>query len=599
MSKFIQKQVRRLKNCGSLAGVVRKIKYKIDEKNAMKQFGTASFPSEEERIMQSKTVFKKNTKFSILVPLYNTPENYLVDMIESVRNQTYQNWELCLADGSDREHEYVVKKCLEYSNLDTRIVYQKLESNEGISGNTNQCYKLATGDYIGLFDHDDILHPCVLFEYAKVIDEQEADFVYCDELTFQKDNINSVVNSHFKPDFAVDNLRANNYICHFSVFSRELLEGGALFLSEYDGSQDHDMILRLTDRAKKIVHVPKILYYWRSHPGSVASGIEAKTYAIDAAKRAVSAHLDRHGFKNYSIESSRAFPTIFNVKYEIIGNPKISIIIPNKDHIDDLKRCVESILYKSTYNNYEIIIVENNSETDEIFSYYDSLLSNDKIRVIKYSGKFNYSAINNTGVNNAIGDYILLLNNDTEVITPTWIEDMLMFAQRDDVGAVGAKLLYPDGSIQHAGVVLQLGAHRTAGHIFAAFPNMAVGYMGKLCYPQEMSAVTGACLMVNREKYKKVGGLDESFEVCLNDVDLCIKLQENGYHNIFSPYAELVHYESQSRGLDESEEKKKRYNDESNRFKEKWKTVLENGDPYFNPNISLDHTDYTVKVKGK
>ena len=550
----------------------------------MERYGTASFPDEERRRQEQETVFPHMVKFSILVPLYNTPQEFLTAMLDSVINQTYGNWELCLADGSDDAHNYVGQVCLEYQKEDKgrtggkeRIVYKKLEKNEGIAGNTNRCLAMATGEYIGLFDHDDIIHPSVLYEYAKVINEQEADYIYCDETTFKNNDINKMLTMHFKPDYAIDNLRANNYICHFSVFYRHLLDGNELFRTKFDGSQDHDMILRLTDKAKKVVHVPKLMYYWRSHAGSVASGIQAKTYAVDAAKGAVADHLRKHGFEHFKITSTRAFETIFKISYQIIGNPKISIIIANKDHEPDLRRCITSILEKSTYDNFEIIVVENNSETAEIQKYYEELKENEKVKVITYQGAFNYSAINNLGASKAEGEYLLLLNNDTQVITVNWMEELLMYAQRNDVGAVGAKLYYGDKTIQHAGVVLGLGAHRTAGHSHYMQHRENLGYMGRLCYTQNVSAVTGACLMVSKALFEKAGGLEESFAVSLNDVDFCIKLREMGYLNVFTPFAELYHFESASRGLDDKGEKAERYNEESARFREKWKEVLAKG----------------------
>ncbi len=625
---YVIRQRDRLKNCGNLRGIWAKIKYKGREREAMERYGTASFPTEERRREEEETVFPHMVKFSILVPLYNTPKEFLTAMLDSVVAQTYKNWELCLADGSDiggsigsdiggpigsdiggsigsgGNHSYVGEICREYQKADReknggqgRIIYQKLEKNEGISGNTNRCLALATGEYIGLFDHDDILHPSVLYEYAKAINEQGADYIYCDETTFKNNDINKMLTMHFKPDYAVDNLRANNYICHFSVFHRHLLDGSELFRTKYDGSQDHDMILRLTDKAKKVVHVPKLMYYWRSHAGSVASGIQAKTYAVDAAKGAVADHLRKHGYTHFKITSTRAFETIFKISYQIIGNPKISIVIANKDHEPDLRRCISSIMEKSTYDNYEIIIVENNSETPEIKKYYEELKEDERIKIVTYEGSFNYSAVNNLGVKAAEGEYILLLNNDTQVITVNWMEELLMYAQREDVGAVGAKLYYGDKTIQHAGVVLGLGAHRTAGHSHYMQHRENLGYMGRLCYAQNVSAVTGACLMVSRELFEKAGGLDESFAISLNDVDFCIKLREMGYLNVFTPFAELYHYESVSRGLDDQGEKAARYNEESARFREKWKEVLEKGDPYYNPNFSLDRSDFSLKVE--
>lgn len=597
---FFIRQRDRLKNCGNLKGVAAKIQYKKNERQAMARFGTESFPDEARAKAEREKVFDRMVKISILVPLFNTPEIFLREMLDSVVNQTYRNWELCLADGSDGAHAYVGDICKEYADKEEekRIVYHKLEKNGGISGNTNECLKLASGEYIGLFDHDDILHPSALYEYVKVINEQNADYIYCDEATFKSGDINKMLTMHFKPDYAVDNLRANNYICHFSVFARELLDGTELFRSRFDGSQDHDMILRLTDRAKKVVHVPRLMYYWRSHAGSTASGIDAKPYAIEAAKGAVADHLKRHGFTHFQITSTRAFETIFKIRYQILGEPRISIIIANKDHYEDLRRCVTSIMEKSTYENYEIIIVENNSETKEIFDYYEKLKEypNIKVAVCRTEGGFNYSKVNNFGVKEASGEYILLLNNDTQVITVNWMEELLMYAQREDVGAAGAKLYYGNKTIQHAGVVLGLGAHRTAGHSHYGQHRENLGYMGRLCYAQNVSAVTGACLLVKKKLFEEAGGLDESFAISLNDVDFCLKLREKGLLNVFTPFAELYHFESVSRGLDDKGEKAERYNEESRRFREKWKETLEKGDPYYNPNFSLDRSDFALKV---
>lgn len=588
----------RVMRYGSPKGIARKIRSKIREKKALKRFGTQSFPSEQQTAEMRAHKFSQDIKISILVPLYNTPKKFLHEMIGSVQWQTYDNWELCLADGSDAEHAFVGEICKEYADKDARIVYKKLEKNEGISGNTNECYKMATGEYIALFDHDDILHPCALYEYMNVICEQGADYIYCDEATFHKGDVNKMITLHFKSDYAIDTLRANNYICHFSMFSRELLEGTELFRSQFDGSQDHDMILRLTGNAKKVVHVPKLLYYWRSHKASVASGISAKTYAIDAAKGAVADHLTRLGFQDFEILSTRAFETIFRIKYSLTAYPLISILIPNKDHVEDLRRCIDSIFEKSTYDNFEIIVVENNSMTESIQKYYEELKSKPKVKVVTYTGEFNYSKINNFGAQHASGEYLLLLNNDTQVITLDWLEELLMYAQREDVACVGAKLYYEDYTIQHAGIVLGMGAHRTAGHSHYKVNKENLGYMGKLCYAQDVSAVTGACLMVKKALYDRVGGLDESFAIALNDVDFCLKLRRLGYLNVFTPFAELFHFESVSRGSDvdktADEAKAARYNEEAERFRNKWKKELDAGDPYFNPNFSLDHSDYVI-----
>ncbi len=600
--------IERIRRYGNLRNLKAKIKSKIVERKAYKSYGTQSMPDEETIRTQRETVFDKDVTFSILVPLYNTPERYLREMIQSVLDQTYVKWELCLADGSDEAHAEVGRICEDYARKDeetakalglqgSRIRYKKLEKNLGISGNTNRCYEMSTGNYIGLFDHDDLLHPCALYEYMKAICEKDADYIYCDETTFKGNSIDHMITLHFKPDFAIDNLRANNFICHFSVFDRSLLQETELFRTEFDGSQDHDMILRLTAVAKHIVHVPKILYYWRSHAGSVASDINAKTYAIDAAKGAVSAHLTSAGFTGFMIESTRAFETIFRIRYRLTDKPLVSILIPNKDHVEDLRRCIGSITERSSYPNYEILVIENNSTDAETFEYYELLEKHPAIRVLKYEGPFNYAAINNFGASFAKGEYLLLLNNDTEVITRNWIEELLMFAQRDDVGAVGCMLYYEDYSIQHAGIVIGLGAHRTAGHTHYRMNKENLGYMGRLCYAQDVTAVTGACMMTKKALYDSVGGLSEEFAVALNDVDYCLKLREKGLLNVFTPFAELFHYESRSRGTDvenASSENEERYNEESARFREKWKDALAAGDPYFNPNFSLDYSNYVL-----
>lgn len=579
---------------GGFKGMYRRWKQKKGEASKRLDFGTKSFPNAEERRREEETVFPREIKISVLVPLYNTPEKFLREMIDSVVTQTYKNWELCLADGSDDKHTDVGRICQEYIEKDSRIKYQKIEKNLGISGNTNVCFSMATGNFIGLFDHDDVMHPSLLFECVKTVCEKDADYVYTDEATFTSPNLDDLIVLHFKPDYSPDNLRANNYICHFSMFDADLLKKTGLFRPEYDGSQDHDMILRLTEEAKHVCHIPKILYYWRSHPNSVAADIGAKTYAIDAAKRAVHDHMrDYYGIE-VEVESTRAFPTIFQIKYPINGEPLISIVIPNKDHVEDLRRCITSIEKKSTWKNYEIVVVENNSVEQSIRDYYKELESDPKVKIVTYEGGFNYSSINNVGVKETKGEYLLFLNNDTEVISPDWMEQLLMYAQRKDVGAVGAKLYYADNTIQHAGVVIGLGAHRSAGHTHYKMPREHLGYMGRLCYAQDVTAVTGACLMVKKSIYEEVDGFDESFTISLNDVDLCLKIREKGYLNIFTPFAELYHYESKTRGMEEGE-KLRRYERECAHFRDKWKEQLDAGDPYYNPNFSLDYSDFTLR----
>ena len=598
----------RLKNQGSVGGVLRKIRMKQSDKKARKRYGLMSYPSEELIEKERACVFDNPVVVSILTPLYNTPERFLRELIESVMNQTYGGWEFCLADGSDAEHAYVEKIVREYSKKDaaanggvSRIKYKRLTENRGISENTNECLTMATGSYIGLLDHDDLLHPEALYLYLERINEEGSDYLYCDETTFSGASVDHMINMHFKPDFSPDNLRANNYICHFSVFKRELLRDDKMLDSRYDGSQDHELILRLTDRAHHITHVPRILYYWRSHSASTASGIQAKTYAIDSAKRAVSDHLKRHGYKNFRITSTRAFETIFKISYEITGSPKITLVIPSRDEKESLQRLIDSVLEKSTYANYDIVVVENNSTEKETFDFYEACKNEpyaNRVRVVTYreEGPFNFSKVINYGVSQADGEFIVLLNNDCEVLSPNWMEEMLMYAQREDVGAVGVKLLFPNRLIQHGGVILGLGAHRTAGHSHYGMAADNLGYMGRLCYTQDVSAVTGACLMVAKNKYESVGGFDPVFAVSLNDVDFCLRLRERDLLNIFTPFAILTHYESLSRGLDDNGEKAERYNQESALFRERWKEVLGKGDPYYNVNQTLNRSDFSLKT---
>lgn len=547
--------------------------------------------SKREIRRQKNHVFPKNIKYSIIVPLYNTPHNFLEEMIESVLKQTYSNFELCLADASDDGYEFIT----EYVNSlkDDRIKYKKLEKNYGISGNTNIAIEMSTGDYIALFDHDDYLHQSALYYYTKAICEQNADFIYCDEDKFT--NIKSPkFGAYYKPDFAPDMLRCNNYICHFTVFKKSLLDKTGLFNPELDGSQDHDMILRLTEVAENIVHIPRILYHWRISPQSVASDPNAKPYTGLAGRKAVQNHLDRLGLKG-SVTSTEFHPNFYRIHYDIVGEPLVSIIIPTMDYTDVLSRCLDSIFEKTTYKNFEIILVENNSKKKETFEFYDTLESNDKIRVITCDtdGVFNYPKINNAAAKVAKGEYFLFLNNDTEVIAPNWIEEMLMFAQRSDVGAVGAKLYFPDYTIQHGGVILGVGG--VAGHGHLNFPGDDVGYFGRLILQCNYTAVTAACVMIRKDVYNEVGGLDESFKVAFNDVDLCMKIRKAGYLICWTPYAELYHYESKSRGYEDNPKKIARFKSEMFLFQERWQKEIRKGDPYYNENLTLDAEIFTDK----
>lgn len=542
---------------------------------------------------QKSYSFSRNIKFSILVPLYNTPETFLKEMIGSVLFQTYSNWELCLADGSDAEHSYVQEICERIAKDDIRIKYRKLEKNEGISANTNKCLEMANGDYICLFDHDDLLHPSALFETMKAICEKDADFVYTDEAVFKSPNLHEITFTNFKPDFAPDYLNGNNYITHFVSFSKDLKALVGNFDSDCDGAQDYDMILRLTEKAKTIAHVTKCLYYWRASPTSTASGASAKSYTTEAGKRALQKHFARLSVEAEVLDAE--LPNTYRIKYPINGEPLVSILIPNYEHWQTLKKCIDSIINLSTYTNYEIIVIENNSKQKETFDYYESLKDNPKIKVVEWQGIFNYSAINNFGFEYAKGDYVLLLNNDIEVITPEWLEEMLMFAQRSDVGAVGAMLYYPSNKIQHAGVVV--GINGSAGHSHKAFDRGSYGFAGRLAIVQNYSAVTAACVMVPSKVYKELNGLDEDFIVAFNDVDFCLRIRKAGYKIVWTPFAELYHYESESRGYEDTPEKIQRFENERKMLQKRWPDYFTGCDPYYNPNLISDRENFMV-VKG-
>lgn len=542
------------------------------------------FVSQEELEKQKQIVFTTKPLISILVPLYNTPKDFLIDMVNSVIQQTYENWELILVDASDnpKENEGFID-----SLCDSRINYSIIEENTGIVGNTNIAYLKATGNFIGLLDHDDMLASQCLFEIVKEINKGN-DLIYTDEITFKKNPRKDCYQPNLKPDYSPDTLRSYNYICHFTCFSRNLMEENEKLL-DYDteGSQDYDLILRLTERAKGISHIAIPLYFWRAHSASVAENVGAKPYVIDAAMKALQKHLERVGLEGTVTEGR--IPTTYKINYKIMGNPLISIIIPNCDHIEDLKKCIQSILDKTTYKRFEIIVVENNSKEKNTFDYYEKIKS-DNIKIIYYQGAFNFSKINNFAIPFATGNYVLFLNNDVEVISNDWLQEMLMYAQRSDVGCVGAKLIYPDNTIQHAGVIIGIGG--VAGHSHKYYHKDDFGFMSRLQIVQNLSAVTAACLMIKKDLFLQVNGFDEGFSVAFNDVDFCLKVQQLKKLCIYTPYAELYHYESKSRGQEDSPEKIARFNEEITLFDKKW--GLWRNDPYYNQNLSLTNEQFDI-----
>lgn len=538
---------------------------------------------------QKHSAFAQKPLISIVIPLYCTPLPYLKELLESVRRQSYENWQLCLADGSpdDKAKEFIEK----HYGREKRIVYRKLEENGGISVNTNEAVALAAGEYLMLCDHDDTLEPDALYEIVKAINDTSADVLYTDEDKVSMDG-RHYFDPNFKPDFNLFRLRENNYICHIFVVKKSLTDETGLLRSEFDGAQDFDFILRCCEKAQKIMHIPKVLYHWRCHMDSTAADPSSKAYAYEAGRKAVREHYQRLGI-DAKVEMTER-PGWYRSHVKVQGNPLISVIIPNKDHTDDLELCLFSMTRKSTYRNYEILIVENNSEKEETFEYYRKLPDRyPKARVLTWEKEFNYSAINNFAAKEAKGEYLLFLNNDVEILTPDWMEEMLQNCQQENVAAVGAKLYYPDDTIQHAGVVLGLGG--IAGHIMCRASKEDPGYFGRMISVQEISAVTAACMMVKKSDFDAVGGLDETFQVAFNDIDLCMKFRAAGKKIIFTPYAELYHYESKSRGLEDTPEKQFRFDKEVKRFQEKWAQQLEMGDPYYSPNLSVTEGDCSLR----
>ena len=539
----------------------------------------------EKDLEEQKSVhFLKEPLISIIVPIYNTPITFLRQMIDSVQQQSYAKWELCIGNASPEKQE--IRQVLEEYKSDKRIKEIAILENKGIAENTNKAMTISEGEFIGLLDHDDLLAPNALYEVVKALNENNlAEVVYTDEDKVTAD-LEEHFRPHFKPDFNLDLLRSNNYICHFFVASRDLIKRVGGFRPEFNGAQDYDLILRCTEQAKQIVHIPKILYHWRVHKASTADNPASKMYAFDAGKRAIEEHLVRCRTKH---TKDLGF---YRVKYEICGEPLVSIIIPNKDQSEALKKCLDSIREKTSYRNYEIIIVENNSEEPETFAFYKKI-AGEKIKVVTWEGEFNYSAINNFGVRHARGDYLLLLNNDVEIINGDWLTEMLSHCQRKEVGIVGAKLYYPDNTIQHAGIIIGIGG--VAGSVFVGLPRAFSGYLHKASIQLDLSAVTAACMLVKRSVFEQVGGLEEKLKVAFNDVDFCLRVREKGYLVVYDPYAELYHYESKTRGAEDTKEKIRRFQTEIEYMRSHWIGLLKKGDPYYNCNLSLTKWDYSLK----
>ena len=596
VQKYAEKGLRYWRNQGSRALVdkmISKVKTASTREIPYQKWIIRHLPSNKELEKQRREKFDYQPKISIVVPLYKTPEKYLLQLVESVKAQTYPNWELCLSDGSGENSPLTsFLKSLEAGDERIKVAYN--EQALQISENTNAGIEIATGAYIAFADHDDELTPHALFECVKALNkDRKIRLIYSDEDKMSMDG-HKFFQPHFKPDYNPDLLCTVNYICHLFVVQREILDQVGTFRKEFDGAQDYDFIFRCVEAVdpSEIYHVTKILYHWRCHEDSTAENPESKTYAFEAGKRAIEEHYHRTGIRAEVYQGE--FLGLYRTRFLRDYDPLISIIIPNKDHIEDLKRCMDSIDQKSSYKNYEYIIVENNSTDEKTFQYYKNLEEeNPKAHVVYWDKEFNYSAINNYGATFAKGEYILLLNNDTEIINETCLEELLGYCMRSDVGAVGARMYYEDDTIQHAGVVIGFGG--IAGHCFVLQPRGTTGYCHRIICAQDYSAVTAACMLVKKSAFDEVGGLTEELAVAFNDIDFCMKLREAGYLIVYNPYAELYHYESKSRGLEDTPEKVARFNKEMQIFERRWPDILRNGDPYYNPNLTLKSQDFSLR----
>lgn len=610
------------------AEVARRIKHKIEMPNIYHKWFLDQRVTEEELEKQRGHEFRYMPKISILVPTYRTPEKMLREMIESVIAQSYSNWELCIADGSagskidadgkkvdsGEEHSPIEGILAEYAAKDSRIKYKVLAENGGISRNTNEALKMAEGECIALLDHDDLLEPDALFEVVKKMQNPVSKLCYTDEDKVTSD-LKKYIDPNFKPDFSIDLFRSHNYITHFFVVQKVIVDKAGGFNSEFDGAQDYEFMFRCIEealctemmprkriplseveygdqRAQDVVaHVPRVLYHWRLAKGSTADKPENKLYAYEAGRRAIEEHLKR---AEISAETElTGMWGMYHTTYAVAGLPLLSIIIPNKDHAEDLENCIRSIEEKSSYKNIEYIIVENNSTEPQTFALYEKLQKeHENLRVVLWEKEFNYSAINNYATEFAKGQFLLFLNNDTEMLSENAISEMLGVCVRNDVGIVGAKLLYPDNTVQHAGIVL--GFRGYAQHVFSGIGRNDYGFMVRARINMDYNAVTGACLMISKENFDNLGGFDEFFPVAGNDVDLCLRIREKGKLVVYNAFSEWYHYESKTRGYEDTPEKKARYESEIENFRVRWGERIDQGDEYYNPNFSLEKPPYEV-----
>jgi GT2 family glycosyltransferase len=549
-------------------------------------------PTTKDLLVQRSKVFEHTPIISIVVPVYNIPERYMASLLSSVLNQTYPHFELCFADASNN---IKVRQLINgFTKKDKRVKVTLLTKNKGIVGNTNEALAMATGEFVCFLDHDDMLAPFALYEIVNTINSfPDVDLIYSDE-DFISDIDTDRKNPHFKPDWSPDTIRSYNYVTHLMCIRKSVFDDLGGMREGFDGAQDHDLVLRASEKARRIVHIPKILYHWRQWQGSTAANPNGKSYANESGKKAVKSHLKRLGIKADVVNGKGLF--FYKPIYNIDEPPLVSIIIPNMDHIDDLQKCINSIIDKTTYSNYEILIIENNSKETRTHNFYRVLPQKySKIKVVRYmKPQFNFAEINNFAIDYAKGSILLFLNNDVEIINKEWLLNMVEHAVRPDVGAVGAKLYYLDGRIQHAGIIIGIGGYAAHGH--RNFPKGHPGYFGRLNVIQNVSAVTGACLMVRRDVFNEIGGFDERFVLAVNDVDICLRIRKEKYLIVWTPYAELYHNESRTRGYEDTSEKIERFSRELTLFTTKWGKEIAKGDPYYNPNLTLNAENYSLNI---
>jgi GT2 family glycosyltransferase len=549
-----------------------------------------------EKITEEIKNFKYNPKISIITPVYNIDAKWLDKCIKSVKNQFYENWELCLHDDASTKKETIrcLKKWKKVKDKRIKISFGKI--NQHISGASNEALKLATGEFVALLDNDDELSPNALYENVKTLNENpQIDFIYSDE---DKIDIREKRSTpFFKPDWSPDLFLSMMYTCHLGVYRKKIIDQIGSFRKGYEGSQDYDLVLRFIEKTKpkNIFHIPKILYHWRTIAGSTSDDLNSKSYAHIAAKKSLVDYLKRNEIEGEILDGK--LQSRYRIKRKIKNNPKISIIIPFKDKTDILKKCVDSIFEKTDYKNFEIILVDNQSKDIEMKNYLKTLENNPLVKIIHYNKPFNYSAINNYAVKKISSEYVLFLNNDTEIISKEWLGCMVEHIQRADVGAVGAKLLYPDNTVQHAGVIMGIGW--IAGHAFKLMPSNSTIYFTQLQVIKNYSAVTGACLLTKKRIFEEIGGFDENnLAIAYNDVNLCLNIREKGYLIIYTPYAELYHYESLSRESDEDSkftnpERYKKFIAECDYMRNHWLKYIEN-DPYYNPNLTKTGENFEI-----